>query len=56
MDKNHAIKLNAIDNKSKKYKIAIICNNAVFARKSVDYLLGLYYLVSWKSYLEKKNI
>ena len=31
---------------SKKYKMEAICNSAVYAKKSEDYLPGLYYLVT----------
>ena len=35
------------------YKIEAIWNNTVYARElKSGYLLGLYYLVSWKGYLE----
>ena len=30
---------------SKKYEMKAICNNVVYANKSKDYLLDLYYLV-----------
>ena len=40
----------------KKYKAEVIGESAVYARESESgYLLGLYYLVSWKRYLEKEN-
>ena len=42
--------------KSKKYKVEAIWNSAVYTNKSErGHLLGLYYLLLWKSYLEKKN-
>ena len=56
VDKNDATKLDAGDNKNGKYKIEAICDNAVYVRESAYYLPRLYYLVSWKSYLEEKNI
>lgn len=35
----------------------VICDNEVYAKKSdSDYLLGLYDLVFWKCYPEKRNI
>ena len=40
---------------SEEYKVDGIWDNAVYARKSVGQLLGLYYRVLWKSYPEKKN-
>ena len=39
----------------KKYKVEAIWNNAVYAKEADGYLLGLYYLVAWKGYPEKKN-
>ena len=43
------------NNKSKEYKIEIICNNIVYAKKLEKiYLLGLYYLILLKNYLKKK--
>ena len=48
-------KFDAGDDESDEYKVEIICNNAVYARESAGYLPGLYYLVSWKGYLEKEN-
>lgn len=41
---------------NKKYKVKTICNSAIYAKESKSsHLPGLYYLMSWKSYLEKKN-
>lgn len=40
----------------KEYKVEVTQNNAVYTKKVDRYLLGLYYLVVWKSYLEKENI
>ena len=48
-------KLNTGNNESSIYKLKLIYNSAIYIKKSVDYLLGLYYLVFEKSYLEKKN-
>ncbi len=39
----------------KEYKVEAISNSAIYARKSDGHLLGLYYLVSWKGYLEEEN-
>lgn len=53
MDEN-SIELDAGD--SKEYEFKVIWDSAVYAKKLVEgHLLGLYYLVSWKSYLEEKN-
>ena len=45
------------DNNGKKYKVKVICDNKVYAKKldSDDHLLSLYYLVLWKNYPDKKN-
>ena len=48
-------KLDAGDNKGNKYKVKAICDSAVYARELAGHLPGLYYLVSWKGYLEEKN-
>ena len=40
---------------SKKYKIEAISDSAVYFNKAKGHLLGLYYLVTWKKYLEKEN-
>ena len=56
VDENDVTELDAGNNKSKKYKVEAICDSAVYARKSVGHLPGLYYLVFWKAYLEEKNI
>ena len=40
---------------NKKYKAEVIKNSAIYAKETERYLLGLYYLVSWKSYPEKEN-
>ena len=39
----------------KEYKVEAIKDSAVYAKEAEGYLPGLYYLVSWKSYSEKKN-
>lgn len=53
MDKN----VTELDNgNSKEYKVKAIWDSAVYANKLAEsYLLGLYYLVSWKCYSEKEN-
>ena len=43
------------DNESGEYKMEGIYDSVVYAKKSAGHLPGLYYLVFWKSYLEKKN-
>lgn len=43
------------DNDSKKCEVEAMCDNKVYANKLKDHLLGLYYLVSCKSYLEEEN-
>ena len=56
MNKN-AIKLDADDNDSGEYKVEAIWDSAVYARESESgHLPSLYYLVSWKGYLEEENI
>lgn len=41
---------------SKEYEVKVIFDSQIFTKKSdSSYLLGLYYLVLSKSYLEKKN-
>lgn len=40
----------------KEYEVEAICNNRVYAKESdTSYLLGLYYLVSYKGYSEEEN-
>ncbi len=44
------------DNNSEKYKVEAICDSKVYAKElDSGQLQGLYYLVSWKSYLEEEN-
>ncbi len=45
------------DGDSEVYEIEVICNNAVYVKESDRgyHLPGLYYLVSWKSYLKEEN-
>ncbi len=44
------------DGDGKEYKIKTIRNSKVYAKElDSGQLLGLYYLVSWKGYLEKEN-
>ena len=40
---------------SREYEVEAICDSAVYARELAGHLPGLYYLVSWKSYLKKEN-
>ena len=40
---------------NKEYKIEAIINMAIYAKEAKKYLLGLYYLVFWKSYREKES-
>ena len=37
------------------YGVEAIHNSAVYTRELTGYLLGLYYLVSWKGYPEEEN-
>ena len=40
----------------KEYELERIWDSAVYAKESATgHLPGVYYLVSWKNYLEKKN-
>ena len=52
---NNTTKLEIGNDKSGKYKVRAICDSAVYARKLEGYLLGLYYLIFWKSYLKERN-
>ena len=48
---------NVGDDKSGEYEVKAIRDSAVYARESESgHLLGLYYLLSWKAYLEEENI
>ena len=40
---------------NKEYKVEAIIDSAVYVKKAERHLPGLYYLVSWKSYLEEKS-
>ena len=45
-----------VGDNNEKYKVESICNSAVYTRElEAGYLLGLYYLVSWKSYSEDES-
>ena len=44
------------ESNDKKYKMEAIQDNAVYAKKVDRHLPGLYYLITWKSYSEEKNI
>ena len=39
----------------KKYKMEAIRDSAVYVKKADEHLLGLYYLVTWKSYPKEEN-
>ena len=55
LNKN-ATELDAGGNNSGKYKMEAIWDSVVYAKESESsHLLGLYYLVSWKGYLEEEN-
>ena len=56
IDKNDAMELDASNKNSSKYQVEIIRNSAIYAKKTISYLLKLYYLVFWKNYLKKENI
>ena len=52
--KKNAEELDAGD--EEKYKVKAIWDSAVYAKESeLGYLLGLYYLVSWKGYPKEEN-
>ena len=53
VDKTTQLDFKAGDNE--KYEVEGIRDSAVYARESEGHLLGLYYLVSWKKYLEEEN-
>lgn len=41
----------------KEYKVEAICNSKFYIKESYgNHVSGLYYLISWKDYLKKKNI
>ena len=54
IDKN-ATKLEFNVGNSEEYKVEAIRDSAIYVKESEDYLLGLYYLIAWKSYLKKEN-
>ena len=41
---------------NKEYKIKIIKDSTVYAKKAEEYLPSIYYLVFWKGYPKEKNI
>ena len=45
-----------VGNNSNEYKVEVNDDNAAYAKKLANHLLGLYYLVFLKDYLEKENI
>lgn len=47
-------KLNSKNNR--KDKVEVICDSKLYAKNAIGQFLILYYLVSWKSYLELENI
>ena len=40
----------------KEYELEAIQDSAVYVKEADGHLLGLYYLVAWKSYPEEKNM
>lgn len=40
---------------NKKYEIEAICDSKVYAKEAIGQLPGLYYLISWKGYIEEKS-
>lgn len=56
VDKNSVAQLELKIGNNKEYKIEAIQDSVVYAIKlEVGHLLGLYYLVSWKSYPKAEN-
>ena len=55
VDENDAAELDASDNEGGEYEVEAIRDSAVYARGPAGHLPGLYYLVSWKGYLEEEN-
>ena len=50
------MKFDASDDESEEYKVEAIWDCAVYVRESESgQLLGFYYLLSWKGYLEEGN-
>ena len=49
------MEFNAEDKNGGEYKVEVIQDSAVFAKETDGHLLGLYYLIAWKGYPEKKN-
>lgn len=54
VDDNDATKLET--GNSNKYKVKTICYSAVYIKELVEKLQKIYYLILYKSYLEKKNL
>ena len=52
---DNATELDAGNDEGGEYKVKAIRDSTVYARESAGYLPGLYYLVSWKGYLEEEN-
>lgn len=57
VDKKIATQLKfKFSNNNKKYKVKDICDRADYIKESKSgYLLGFYYLTSWKSYFKDEN-
>ena len=57
VDDENAEKLDTDNKGAGEYKVKAIWDSTVYTKESESgYLLSLYYLVSWKGYLEKENI
>ena len=41
---------------NEKYELEAIQDSAVYVKKTGGHLLGLYYLVAWRRYLEEENM
>ena len=44
-----------LDDNDKEYKVEAIQDSAVYVKEANGHLPGLYYLITWKGYSEKKN-
>ena len=40
---------------NKKYEVKAIINNAIYSQQANNQMLGFYYFVLWKGYLEEEN-
>ena len=56
MDRQKTWQLEFEDNvEGKEYEVKAICNSTVYVKESESgQLLGLYYLISWKSFSDEK--